>query len=367
LKQEIVFLHTKYGLNNFDLFHDLFTCDRSYVLAFCKSLKNTGLHKKIKWRCNSRVDTVDKQVLEEMAEAGCSGISYGIETGSPRMQKLIGKNLSIEQINSVIDDTLLAGINVSASFICGFPQENMEDLTATFDLIMDLIARGVQVFLLPLCPLISSELYRTFGDTLVYDGPWSELTHGRLGPEYEEQIKQRPQIFAGFYHFKISLDEDMIRALVRVINRHPYLITALLAEKVDLIPVFRRWPEWYRAHVKLPLPYYYWPKDFFRDFFQFLNEDLKTNEKITPRIHDLVRWHSLYEQVNLSYSPQPVIETFNTDVNVLMSHLINKTPIKDKELQPTTYIFGKINGKLIAKPLMPALEELFRDDLNIKK
>jgi hypothetical protein len=49
-----------------------------------------------------RVNTVDKELLTLMKRAGCVRVNYGIESGSPRMLKLIKKGITIEQARKAI-------------------------------------------------------------------------------------------------------------------------------------------------------------------------------------------------------------------------------------------------------------------------
>jgi len=362
LIHEMVTLHTQYGLKRFDLTHDLFTCNGAFVLEFCHRLCEKGLYKTIKWECYSRIDTVDQKILAEMAAAGCSGIFYGIETGSQRMQRLIRKNLPIQQVKSVVKETLSLGMHVSTSFICGFPQERQEDLSATFALAMDMIHMGVdEVILVPLFPLLGSELYRIFGDTIRYDGQWSsDLLYGCLNHREQEIVLNWPHVFAGFYRYETpSLNSDMLRALLRVMNNYPRLLAALSAKGINMMSVFERWPEWYHIHITQVSEYYYRQREFFLDFFQFLQETLNSNALMTPNLKDVIQYYAVIERVAFAPEDVPIIsERFNSDVFVLMQHLVAGKPLTEEALQPTTYLFWKSNGKVIAKHLTVALAEL---------
>jgi radical SAM superfamily enzyme YgiQ (UPF0313 family) len=362
LIHEMVNLHTKYGLDHFDFSHDLFTCNNAYVLEFCQRLRARGLHKTLKWGCYSRIDTVDQKIIAEMASAGCSGIHYGIETGSQRMQKLIGKNLPIKQVNTVVKETLSLGINVSMSFICGFPQENQEDLSATCNLAMDMIYMGVdQMIFLPLYPLVGSELYRIFGDTLCYDGSWSsDLLYGCLSQEDEERVIKWPRIFASFYHYETpGLDYDVLRALLRVINRYPRLLAALSKKDIDVMSIFEFWPEWHHSRITLVSEQYYRQKGFFLDFLQFLQDNLNSKMLMTSDLNDIIHYYAVKERVSSAPVDTPITsERFNSDVLALMQHLVDGKPLAKEALQSATYLFWKTHGNVISKRLTPALAEL---------
>jgi len=362
LVQEMATLHTQHELKRFDLSHDLFTCNRAYVLEFCRLLVAKGLHETLKWQCYSRIDTVDRGILAKMAAAGCSGIFYGIETGSQRMQRLIGKNLPIRQVKSVVKETLSLGMQVSTSFIVGFPQESQEDLSATLSLAVDMIHMGVnEVVVLPLVPLLGSELYRAFGHTLRYDGPRSsDILYGRLSHEDQEKVLGWPNIFAGFYHYETpGLDSDMLQALLRIINYFPRLLAALSAKNIDVMSVFEHWPEWYHTHSARVSDYYYTKRGFFVDFLQFLKEELDRNSLSTPQLNDVIEYHAVIERVTFAPEDQPIAsQRFSSDVLALMRHLVDGTPLTEEAQQPTTYLFWKAQGKVISQHLTPGIAEL---------
>ena len=134
--EEIKFYSKKYGVNSFSLQHDLFVSNRKLVFDFCKLLKDNNF--KIEWWCSSRVDLIDEELLKEMSSAGCTGIYFGVETGSSRMQKIINKNLNLERIDFLIDILKKYNVNPTFSFIYGFPEEEYEDLDKTLSMIYKL-------------------------------------------------------------------------------------------------------------------------------------------------------------------------------------------------------------------------------------
>ena len=69
-----------------------------------------------------------------MASAGCIGLYFGIETGSQRMQQLTSKRLKLDGIERIFDVAQNLGIEITTSFITGYPEENREDQDASLDL-----------------------------------------------------------------------------------------------------------------------------------------------------------------------------------------------------------------------------------------
>ena len=62
-----------------------FTVDKRWARAFCDAMIGRG--PPLAWGCSTRIDCVDPELLTLMAKARCDSILYGVETGSPRLQR----------------------------------------------------------------------------------------------------------------------------------------------------------------------------------------------------------------------------------------------------------------------------------------
>lgn len=130
--QEIKMLK-KMGINEFFLIDDTFTINKNRVLRLCKLLISENLG--IRYKISSRIDRIDPEMLELLAKSGCYRIHYGIESGSQRILNFLQKEITIEQIERVVDETKKAGIDVFAYMMLGIPTETMEDMKQSFALI----------------------------------------------------------------------------------------------------------------------------------------------------------------------------------------------------------------------------------------
>ena len=77
-------------------------------------------------------------MLNKLKQSGCIEIKYGIESGSPRILKLMNKRITIDQIRNAISLTHDIGIRVKAFILHGFPGENMETTKETIQLLEEL-------------------------------------------------------------------------------------------------------------------------------------------------------------------------------------------------------------------------------------
>jgi radical SAM superfamily enzyme YgiQ (UPF0313 family) len=80
-------------------------------------MRQLSASQKLWWRCNTRVDLVDAELLKVMRYSGCYSIEYGIEAGSQRILDAIGKKISMEQIRRVVGETVKLGIDAECSFM----------------------------------------------------------------------------------------------------------------------------------------------------------------------------------------------------------------------------------------------------------
>jgi anaerobic magnesium-protoporphyrin IX monomethyl ester cyclase len=112
-----------------NLADDLFTAKPSHCLAVCDEILRRKLS--VTWTAFARVDTVSLEVLQRMHAAGCSAVSFGIESGNTAILRTIRKGITKEQVVAAVRMCREAGIIPFASFILGLPGETMETIHET--------------------------------------------------------------------------------------------------------------------------------------------------------------------------------------------------------------------------------------------
>ena len=110
---------------------DLFTANRKHCLAVCDEIINRRLE--LKWTSFARVDTVSEEILTQMKAAGCSAVSFGVESGNPQILKTIKKGITREQVVAGGDMCRRTGVTPHASFILGLPGETPQTIRETMD------------------------------------------------------------------------------------------------------------------------------------------------------------------------------------------------------------------------------------------
>lgn len=119
----------KYNINHISFRDSTFTFDETWISQLCTLIKQRNL--KVDWDCNGRVNLVTMRMLDEMREAGCNLISYGIESGDQAILDFAHKNLTTEQSLNALKMTKKAGIETLSYFIIGLPGENWETIKST--------------------------------------------------------------------------------------------------------------------------------------------------------------------------------------------------------------------------------------------
>lgn len=121
----------KLGINNVNMYADLFTANRDQVIGICKAMIDANIN--MKWTCNSRVDYVDEEMLNLMAQAGCFLMTWGIESGSEQVLRHARKGAYPETAMRSLTWARKAGIKNWGYFIIGLPTETEETIRQTIE------------------------------------------------------------------------------------------------------------------------------------------------------------------------------------------------------------------------------------------
>jgi radical SAM superfamily enzyme YgiQ (UPF0313 family) len=248
--QEMDHLRRDYGTTYFSLVHDMYTVDRRKVAAFCGALlAHRAGHT---WGCSARTDCIDDELIGLMAQAGCRGIFFGIETGSRRLQKVIRKNLDLDEAVERIACADRHEIKTAVALIIGFPDETREDLRDTIHFFIDALRFDhAEPQLSLLAPLAATPLHEEHRHELMFDRIYSDIScqSWEQDPVEEEMIRAHPEIFPNFYAIPtVHLERrylSEVRDFVSYVSAwFRWLPVALLQDSGDLLRVFDRWRAW---------------------------------------------------------------------------------------------------------------------------
>lgn len=127
---EFRYLSERFNVKNLVIRDAEFTLDRKRVEDICNGLIASG--NKISWRCETRVDTLDEELVELMHRAGCIGINMGIESNSEKVCKNVGrKPLDAGHTKNIIRKCRELGIHTFCFFIIGLPGDDVKSVLDT--------------------------------------------------------------------------------------------------------------------------------------------------------------------------------------------------------------------------------------------
>ena len=123
---EIEYLKEYYKIKEIAFYDDIFTINKKRTLQFIKELEKRNMD--ILWTCEARVNTVSRELLQEMKKAGCYMLFYGIESGKQEMLNNLKKGITVEQVESAVEISHKVGIQSVGYFMLGAPGETPETI-----------------------------------------------------------------------------------------------------------------------------------------------------------------------------------------------------------------------------------------------
>jgi anaerobic magnesium-protoporphyrin IX monomethyl ester cyclase len=182
------------GLTSFYFSDDTFTLKKDHVIRICSLIIERGL--KITWVAISRVNTLSGEVLYWMRRAGCTQISFGVESGSERIRnKILNKKIQTDQIKKAFELTTQYGILPRAYFIYGAPGETWDTIQETLDLIREIKPLSAIFYILDIFP--GTALYHDFLDKKgASDDIWLERIEDILYFEMDPYLN--PELILAF-------------------------------------------------------------------------------------------------------------------------------------------------------------------------
>jgi radical SAM superfamily enzyme YgiQ (UPF0313 family) len=193
---------------------DTFTLNSDLVIDICRKIVEAGLD--IRWQAISRVGAVNDRMLRWMRKAGCVQISYGVESGSERIRRMLCKEISTEQIEQAFALTTAHGILARAYFIYGAPTESWETIEQSLELIRTIRPLSAIFYVMTLFP--GTALYDDFKKrTGIDDDVWLQRIEDILYFEYDP-----------------AMDHTLVRDFGRRLRNTYHQLLPLFANQIEL-------------------------------------------------------------------------------------------------------------------------------------
>jgi anaerobic magnesium-protoporphyrin IX monomethyl ester cyclase len=199
------------------IYDDTFTVNKRRVMETCALLikENVGL----KFDIRARVDTMNTEMLKVLKEAGCTGIHYGVESGTDRILDVLDKSINLKLVRSVFDETMGMGMKTLGYFMIGCPTETRAEMDETIDFACRLKADYVHMTVLT--PFPGTKIYEmALSEGVIESDVWREFA---ANPSADFV----PPIYAGIYN-REELMAILMQGYKKFYTRPGYIFNKLL-------------------------------------------------------------------------------------------------------------------------------------------
>jgi radical SAM superfamily enzyme YgiQ (UPF0313 family) len=225
------------GIHFFYISDDTFTASRKRVIEVCKLIIEAGLE--ISWNAISRVDYVNEETLFWMRKAGCIQISYGVESGSEKIRNFLQKKISSIGIARAFALTQKYGIMARAYFIYGCPEETLQTIQETIDLIDRIKPLSAVFYILDIFP--GTQLYENFKQrSKVNDDIW---------------LKRIEDIL--YFETDPDLTRELILTFGQMLRTHFYQNLSRYVDALELIDNPELYPQHAAFYARLAMTFDY--------------------------------------------------------------------------------------------------------------
>ncbi len=132
--REIKYHVKKYNRKRFEFSDLLINGDLCFLYSFCDLLIDMRLGVCWGGQATARRD-MDVSLFKKMKDAGCGGLTFGVESCSDNVLRLMRKGVSTQIIKETFERAKEAGMLVEINLIVGFPGETEKDVDETIDFI----------------------------------------------------------------------------------------------------------------------------------------------------------------------------------------------------------------------------------------
>jgi radical SAM superfamily enzyme YgiQ (UPF0313 family) len=157
---EIDEMKTRYKPPFYFIADDAFTVFHNRTREICAGLRKMNA----RWICESRANLVNMELLREMADSGCFGIQFGVESGSQTVLNSIRKGITVDQVRKAVKLARELGFLTVCSFMFPHPEDTLETIAETKRLMLELKAQEAVVVVTPTTPFPGTYLWDHAGE-----------------------------------------------------------------------------------------------------------------------------------------------------------------------------------------------------------
>lgn len=169
---EVQYLVERYQPDQLWYADDVLTIAHRWFLRYAAELEQRGL--RVPFECISRADRLSEEIVDALAEMGCTRLWIGSESGSQRVLDAMKRKADVADVQAKTRLLQSRGIEVGMFIMFGYEDEEMADIEAT---VAHLKKAGPDVFLTTVAyPIKGTPYYESVAERVVSDRPWAERT-----------------------------------------------------------------------------------------------------------------------------------------------------------------------------------------------
>ncbi len=218
--RELKYLSNHFNIGSFYVVDDNFFVDLKRARAIAQGVIDEKLD--IIWEVqgitiNSAL-RMDDDYLDLLVKSGMKKVHFGVESGSEEVLKLVNKNLKISDVIRINRKWSRYNVIVQYNFMCGFPQESIEDIRKTKDLAFQLMKENPRALISPFCP------YTPYPGTVLYQKSLDNgFIHKRRLEDWLEtdygynlwESQERKKIISSLFFASMFLDKHRLKDMVQ--------------------------------------------------------------------------------------------------------------------------------------------------------
>ncbi len=226
---EMTWLQKRFNIVDFEFLDDIFNLNKKRMADLSGLIPASGIKTKLVFPNGVRTDLFTREEIASLRGLGMYYASFALESGSPRIQKLIGKNLDIDRYVENVNYAASLGIVANGFAMMGFPTETEADLRMTIDVTCRSALHTVSYF--TTTPFPNTEMYRMAK---------------KIFPERLRNIVYDDMEYAGLTVNLSEVPDRVLFAYQRRANRRFFLNPRRMAR------LLRDYPQPYKLPLYLP-------------------------------------------------------------------------------------------------------------------
>ena len=135
---EIEWLHEQFGFRQVAFVDPIFPISAREGIAFADELIRRGLHRKVSWVTETRVDLLDEKLLTRCYESGMKRVMFGIEVGDEAVLESLNKRFVVDASRAAIALCRKVGVQTVGFFMVGVPGDTPASIEKTIEFAREL-------------------------------------------------------------------------------------------------------------------------------------------------------------------------------------------------------------------------------------